>query len=165
MAEYITGYSKPRFLIINSSGLIIDTIDLNLCGTDGLTENYEFYLAKHNLLNYSEVTYFYGYHINFNLSYSEYSNKTNSLAISKLINHILNNYKLIIVPRIDILNRYYNVNYTGDSITLNILNNGANSIGNKSIELNFRTSELQTQMKWLNPDDLTITIDDFVVAA
>ena len=107
MSNYINGYSTPQFKIYNSSNVEETTIDLNLCGQDGLMENYEFFSTRHNLLNYQENVNWYGFHINFNLSYSEYSDKTNALKIMKLINYIMNDYRIKIIPRTDLLRRQY----------------------------------------------------------
>ena len=163
MGNFINGYSTPRILIKDINNNLIETVDLMLTGSDGLTEEYEFFYIEHNLINYSTVKTFKGYHINFNLSYTEYSPKSNSFKIMNLINYIFqNNYKLILYPRSEILSRYFEVNFSGNPLELGIMRGGSKAIGNHGIELNFRTKYLQTNLNWLDPDDVITPLDDFI---
>lgn len=164
MKNYINGYSTPKFVIKDpDSQAIIDTIELNLCGSDGLSEEYEFIAIKHKLLNYSEYSKWMGYFINFTLSYSEYSSKSNSLKVMALINYILYGCDITLYPRTDVLSRVFDVNFAGDSMKLGILRGGINSVGNKGIELSFRTKNILTEINWIDPDEITVPIEDFAV--
>lgn len=159
--KYINGYDKPKFIIYDGLTYVKE-IELRLCDEDGLTEEYEFLYIEHNMLNYSQEKLFKGYHIHFNLSYKSWSDATNTIKIRDLINYILLGYKILLYPRKDDY-RVYEVNYTGDTFTLNIMKMGERAIGNTGIELNFRTKYKQSTLDWTNPNDSRlITIDNFI---
>lgn len=164
MSDYINGSSYPIFKIYNSSDVLVDTIALNLCDEKGLTETYEFIKITHDLLNYSIVQKVKGFHLNFELSYESWSKKEHSMKIARLFDYIINtnDYKFILTPRVDVLNRYFEVINVNDSLTINIMRNGLNAIGNKGINLQFKTKWLGTNLQWVDPTDLNIAIEDFV---
>lgn len=161
MLQYINGYDKPKFIIMNNNAFV-DSIELNLTDSEGLTEQYEFIQIEHSLFNYSQTKYFAGFYIYFTLSYKSWSDAENSLKIKKLINYILSNiYTIYLIPRIDD-NRIYIVNYVGDGLQLNIMKNKINAIGNRGLELKFRTKDKINKLDWTNPNVSTKTaIDDF----
>lgn len=162
MKNFITGHSYPLFKIYNGNTYIED-ISLNLCGVDGLKESYESFGVKHELLSFTTVTKWKGMHINFKLSYSEYSNKDNSLKIMKLLNYIINGYKIILYPRADILSRSFEVIFVGEPFELGIMKGGLHATGNKLITLSFKTKYLQTSINWVDPDNISTPVE-FVVA-
>ena len=163
MKNYVNGYDAPVIYIKNSNNVVTDTIELSLTGEDALTEKYELISISHSLLNYSTSTKYLGHHVYFSLSYSEYSNLENTLKIGKLIDYILNNQRIFLEPRKDIKSRVYEVIYTGD-LQLGLNKGGIHAQGNKNIVLEFRTKNIQSQqINLVNPNDLTIVLQDFVV--
>lgn len=163
MKNYVNGYSFPIFYIKNSNNVVTETIELALTGEDGLTEKFDLISIKHDLLNYTTSQKYLGHHVYFSLSYSEYSNLNNTLKIGKLIDYILNNQRIFLQPRADILGRVYEVIYTGD-LQLGLNKGKIHAQGNKNIVLEFRTKSIQSrQLNIVNPNDLTIVLQDFVV--
>ncbi len=161
--KYINGYDKPKFLIYYNDYTYVETIELNLCDEDGLTEEYEFLYIEHKLLDYSEEKLFNGLHIYFILSYKSWSDNTNSMKIKKLLNYSLGNYRIFIFPRVDDY-RNYEVNFTGDSFNLNMMKNGMNAIGNTGIELKYKTKYKLTELDWSDPNNSRIAaLSDFAV--
>ena len=163
MKQYVNGSSFPIFYVKDSGNNTTDTIALPLCGADGLTERFETVFIEHELQNYSSVKKFLGHHVYFNLSYSDYSNLDTTLKIGKLMNYILNNNRLVIQPRAEILSRSFSVIFTGNEFELGILKGGVRAGGNRGINLQFRTTKIQSQITFVNPNDLTIPIDDFII--
>lgn len=143
----VTGYSSPHFDIYYDDYTLLDSIDLKLCDSTGLTEDYEFISIEHNLIDYSTIQTYLGYYITFTLSYAEWSDAENSLKIKNLINYSLNNYRIFIQPRID-LARSFEVNMLRDGFSLGIMKNGIKAIGNTGIVLKYKTKYKLTELDW-----------------
>lgn len=162
MKNFVNGYSFPIFYIKDTNNNVTDKIELDLTGEDGLTEKYELISIKHDLLNYSTAQKYLGHHVYFSLSYSEYSSLENTLKIGKLIDYILNNQRIFLQPRADILSKVYELIYTGN-LELGLNKGKIHAQGNKNIVLEFRTKNIQSQqINLINPNDLTI-VQDFIV--
>lgn len=157
----IGGNDKPKFLIYTNDGNKIDEIQLNLCDDEGLIEEYELKVdSEHDLYNYSTEIEYAGFHIYFNLSYNRYSNNENTLKIGKLIQYILSNKKIELIPRIDVdIVKYEVICLIDNAIQKGVLKGGRKSIGNRLITLSFRTKHLQRDIKWYDPNNLYVGID------
>jgi hypothetical protein len=156
----IGGNDRPKFFIYTKDGVKVDEILLDLCDEDGLTEEYEIKATEHNLYNYSTEIDYEGYHIYFSLSYNRYSNNENTLKIGKLLQHILTNKKIELMPRSDLNLVKYEVIYLIDkNIEKGVLKGGNKSIGNRLITLTFRTKHLQRNINWYDPNNLYVAID------
>jgi hypothetical protein len=153
MSGYINGYRYPRFIIKTSAGLAVETINLSLCGRDGLLETYDFNLVTVEQENMSKYQKSIGGKITFTLNYSDHSNRTNSLNIGKIIDYILeiHNYKIFLIPRSEYTWRVFEVIYSGDPIDLQIAKGGVNSRGMKGLVLKFETKDKVTDVNWWNP--------------
>lgn len=160
-SKYINGYSTPRFLIYDKINLSwIDTIDLNLCDSEGLIEDNKPIGINFDLIDYSTIPEWFGFHTYFKLSYSENSTKENSLKIKKLMNYFFSNDCIIkLIPRIDDIKRIKEIIFTGENITIGIKKGGSKARGNRLIVLNFRTKDLETKLDWTDPDERTIVTD------
>lgn len=162
MRQYVNGYSYPQFKIY-SGNTLIETIDLNLTDTSGLVEEYEFYYINHQLIDYTNYKNIQGFHINFNLSYESYSKKSNTLNIKKLLDYFISNdYTIILTPRYDFQLNAWEVVLLNDILEIGLLRNGINAVGNRLINLQFKTKYIQTKIPWYDLDDLSVTLDDFI---
>lgn len=163
--SFVNGYSEPRFVVrLQSNNSLVDTIDLDLTAEDGLIERYTPEMdIVHVLLSGEKTKRPKGYRITFELDYS-FSNRANTFKIASLLNYasaVTGNeatYKFILFPRVDVLSRFYEVIYIGEPVDLGIMKGGANAPGNKLIRIAFETVNLQNQVGWLNPDDLTVPL-------
>ena len=160
--QYVTGYSYPMFKIYSGTTLI-ESINLDYCGAEGLFETYELLGYEHNFTDYSTSQAIQGVHYYFDLSYSEYSDMTNSLKIKRIVNYAIDGNKIYIYPRADILNRFYEVILIRDNITLGILKGGILAAGNKGIKIKFRTKNKLPYLDWLNVNDLTVVNDYLII--
>lgn len=163
MKQYVNGSSFPIFYIKDDNNNVIETIELPLCNADGLIERFETMFIEHELQNYSTVKKFLGHHIYFNLSYSEFHNLDTTLKIGKLMNYILENYRLVIQPRADIPSRSFSCIYSGNRFELGLLKGGIRAGGNRGINLEFRTKNIQSQIQFVNPNDICIPIEDMII--
>lgn len=156
----IGGNDKPKFLIYTKDGNKIDEIQLNLCDEEGLVEEYELIATEHDLYNYSTEIEYDGYHLYFNLSYNRFSNNENTQKIGKLIQYILSNKRIELMPRVDVNIVKYEVIYlTDNTIQKGVLKGGSNSKGNRLMNLRFRTKNLQQNINWYDPRNLFVAVD------
>ncbi len=153
MSGYINGYKYPRFIIKTSAGAAVETINLSLCGNDGLIETYDFNLVTVEQENMTKYQKSIGGKITFTLNYSDHSNRTNSLSIGSLINYILEiqDYKIYLIPRSEYTWRVFEVIYSGEAIDLQIAKGGVNARGMKGLVLKFETKEKVLDVNWWNP--------------
>lgn len=152
--QYINGYMYPVFNIYTASGTFLEAVTLDLCGTEGLKEYYNFEMILNKQDNLEEYTKVKGIKLEFELNYNEYANATLMSNIEKIIDAILNNHKIYIYPRADYLWRVYEVIYTGDIIELGILKGGEYARGMKGVVLKFRTKNKITKLNWINPNNI-----------
>lgn len=163
MATYVNGYSYPMFKIFTSTGTLIESINLDYCGNEGLVETVEFISVKHNYTDYSTAMTFSGVHYYFDLSYVDYSDKTNTLAIKRILNYAIDGNKIILYPRSDVLCRMFEVLLISDNISIGIMKGGYYSVGNRLLKIKFRTKDLQPYVDFVNPDDLAVILDDYII--
>ncbi|MBM4158584.1 MAG: hypothetical protein FJ216_07380 [Ignavibacteria bacterium] len=149
--KFLNGYKNPKFLILDKSFKIVDTISLELCDEDGLIEEILPLSVKQIGWDFNEDTKPLGIHIVFNLSYS-FSDKTNTKKIISLINYYLGGYTLKLFPRSDIYQRSFFVNYLSDSFTLALAKGGYFAKGHKKIKLQFKTKEKLNNILYIDPD-------------
>lgn len=162
MRQYVNGYSTPQFKIYSGNNLI-DTIDLNLTDTTGLVEEYEIYSINHQLIDLTNSNNLQGFHINFFLSYKSYSKKSNSINIKRLLDYfITNDYTITLTPRTDFPLNTWEVLLTNDTLQIGLLKNGINAVGNRLIDLQFKTKHIQTKIPWYDMDDFSISLEDFI---
>jgi hypothetical protein len=167
MSGYINGYRYPRFIIYTSAGVFVETINMDLCGPDGLKETYDFNIIEVEQENMTVYQKSIGGRITFELNYSQHSSRNNSLNIGKLIDYILetHNYKIFLTPRIEYTWRNFEVVYTGNPIDLRISKGGSSARGMKDMILTFKTKEKITDLNWWNPalDQYYITTNEIRV--
>lgn len=156
--NYLLGQDIPRFKIYDSDWNEIETIDLMLCGLDGLEEKNPPQVIEHPLLIGKIVRKIIGRYKDFTLSYSDYSPIENSKKIEKIIDYFneINypNYHIILYPNIDIPTRWFEINDTTDDLTINNMKHGVKAIGNRGMVLKFQSKYLQNKLKWTDPNDV-----------
>lgn len=157
----IGGVGRPIFNIYTKDGNKVDTIEFTLCGEEGLVEDYEIFTTEHELYNYTTESETEGYHITYYLSYSEFSSNPTTTKVGKLMQYILTNKVIEIIPRHDVDIVKYIV-FLKDKI----IQKGNVNGGNRLITLVFKTKYLQKDIKWYDPTNLYIAIDfdDFTKA-
>lgn len=153
--NFVNGYSNPRFDIYNGNNFV-ETINLDLTMSAGLVEKINEHSIQHELQNLTKEKEILGYSIDFKLSYAQYSDKTNTLNIKKLLKYEKEKKTLILYPRADVLGRYFTVLGMNDTIEIGI-NKGAESAqGNRLIELKYTTKYLLDDLLFLDPDDIIV---------
>lgn len=138
----INGIGYPIFKIYNNTTLI-DTVELPLTGVNGLIEIAEEKAIQHNLITYKVIKSIQGWILHFKLSYVEFTNELTTQKIIKLLNYEKNNYTIQLTPRSDNLGRYFNVTGENSAVNIGVLKGGN---GNRLLELNYRTTELVTNL-------------------
>lgn len=143
MSNYINGYSYPQIVVKDiATNETITTINLDLCGVNGLTENYTESFRRVELLTGELITYdCRGSRIEFILDYSEYVKKNNLFNIEYIFHYasLPDTYKLLLIPRIDNLSRYFEVMLSDGTYSLGILGGGSLSKGHKLPVIKFIT--------------------------
>lgn len=112
-STYINGVSFPIVKIKDTSGAVVDTINLDLCGANGLIEEYTEDFKRVVLgKNKKKIDYdFKGTDIIFILDYSEYSATGNlfDIELIKTYNRSPELYNLFLIPHSDLPGRSFQV--------------------------------------------------------
>ena len=95
MSNYINGVSYPRILVKNSLNEIIDTIDLDLCRTNGLTEEYTEDFKRIELESGRFI---------------DYDTRGSRITFTLIILNILKS-KFVLIEKIFFLIQYRNIHY------------------------------------------------------
>jgi hypothetical protein len=156
--NYLLGQDVPRFKIYDSNWNEIETIDLMLCGLDGLEEKRDKRYIEHELLSGKISRKEIGHYKDFTLSYSDYSPIENSKKIEKIMDYFVEenypDYHIILYRNIDILTNHYEIIDTTDDLTINNMKHGIKAIGNRNLVLKFKTKYLQKRLNWSDPNDV-----------
>lgn len=155
MANYINGYSTPRFLIFDQNDNLINTIDLDLTNSDGLRESYGTENITHTLEKDKRKVTIYRAgkkRILFTFHYNEFFHKNLAFNILQILEQEENGYKIVLIPRVDILNRRFEVRYTGDEFEIGLNKGGINAQSNNGLILKWETVKLE-KPNWIDPDD------------
>lgn len=157
MSEFLNGYYKPRFKILNSDGSIKEIIELPYCGIQGLSEGYQKIFKTHELHTGEILNFDYkGERIRFVLDYSQYSSKSLLIKARKIEDYLtsFSSYKVFLYPRSDNLSRRFEVVLPADNSTeLRILTGGVNAQGHKGFALTVVT-KFPVNKKWEEVDGL-----------
>lgn len=171
MSNFVTGYSHPKFVIIDSAlNIHIDTIDLDLTNESGFTEIMSpTNDVVHYMITGEKRVKSFGFRARFTLDYSGCLSKLNALKIEKIWDYWLQEdingdkkNQIILYPRADILSRFYEVVYSGEPVQINI------SAGEKKFNKNFIWewhSRYLVQWNWIDPDDIIIPLKGFALTS
>lgn len=162
MSKFINGYNNPRFLIKETfNGTLIESIDLDDLIYEGLIESYENEDIVHKTAKGVIYKIPRNTRIRYTLSYSEYVLKDNLLKIQRILNYEKNGKSIFLIPRSDVLARFFEVVYSGDSFDLGLWMGGQNAPANRLPILSWVTKE-RVELNWLDPDNLNCPLDDFI---
>lgn len=147
MGNYVNGYLYPRFLFIKSDGTVRETIDLPMTNGNGLVETLEERYVQHELLNHNRVKKLKGRHITFTLNYDQWANRDLLKKIDMLLYYeqIYPTDTIILYPRRDNMNRYFEVIGQNDTIETSLMRGGKNAMGHKGLVLKYSTVWLSGQ--------------------
>jgi len=165
LADYINGYSFPRFRILDASNNITEEIDLELTNSDGLIENYIDNDIQHILeLDKEIVKVRRGgkRRIEFTLHYNQRFQKALGLKIQRILNYEQNGFKIFLIPRSDVLGRSFEVVYSGDEFQIGINRGGAYAQSNKMLVMKWVTKRIELP-NWIDPDDIYIPLPFAVI--
>lgn len=159
MSNYINGYQYPRILVKDETNTIIRTIDLDLCGINGLTEEYAEDFKRIELENGRYIDYDNrASRITFTLDYSEYVKKNNLFLIESIFYYnSIPSYTLLLYPRVDVLARNFEVRLLDGTFSLGILTGGAKAIGHKNPVIKFVTATTGSK-KFIDTDLLYLPL-------
>jgi len=144
------GYRTPQFEIYDLTGSKVDTIEMPLTNSKGLVESYEIKKLEHELDDFTVLSSIKGYRISFTLHYDEYISGDTLLLIQNIINYAYCGYKLVLIPRSDILFswRKFEVYVSMNSFDLGIGKGGLAANYNRLPVLVFTTKYLQNSLQW-----------------
>jgi len=164
MSNIINGYSYPRFRILTSSDVFVEEIDLDFTNSGGLIETYKDEDITHVLEKNKEIVKVYRgkKRIIFTLHYDEFIKKENSLKIQSILEYENNGYKIILIPRSDVLSRSFQVVYSGEDFELGINRGGAFANSNKSVIMKWTSKRLE-KINWVDIDNIYVPLDFAIV--
>jgi len=132
MSKYINGYDNPRFLIKESfNGALIESIDIDKLIYEGLIESYEDEDIIHKTAKGVIFKIPRKIRIRFTISYTDYILKENLLKIQRILTYEKNGKSIFLVPRSDVLSRFFEVVYSGDSFDLGLWMGGHKAPANR----------------------------------
>jgi hypothetical protein len=162
MANYINGYGNPRFTIRQSTnGSIIEVIDLDKLIYEGLIETYENEDIIHTTAKGIIHKIPRNVRIRFSINYSDYVLKDNLLKLQKILEFEKSGKAIFLTPRKDVLSRFYQVVYAGDSFDLALWAGGSRAPANKLPVLSWVTKGRVTP-NWIDPDNILVPLDNFI---
>lgn len=149
----LNGYKEPRIQVLDEAGNILNTYLLALCGEDGLARTFETYPIIHDMtsgeikVKHRKVRNLY------TLSYSQFSDTSNTIKILDIVNQILLNKRIVLTPRIDVVELREEVVCTNkdlEDIQLKLLHNqGASSTAFVGITLKFTGKYKVSQVNYM----------------
>jgi hypothetical protein len=149
----INGIGYPIFKIY-LSGSFVEDIELPLTNKTGLIELYEEKSITHELNSHTTLKTIDGWKIYFKLYYNEFTSKTTTQKIIRLLNLEKNGYTIYLVPRNDNLGRVFEVVGLNNQINLGVLKDA-----NRLIELNYVTKNLVTNLVAIDIEDNIVVFD------
>lgn len=162
MSEFINGYSNPRFLIREpGNGTLIESIDLDKLIYEGLIESYEDEDVVHKTARGVIYRIPRDVRIRFTINYADYVRKDNLLKIQRILNYEKSGKSIFIVPRKDVLSRFFEVVFAGDSFDLGLWMGGKKAPANRLPVLSW-TTKRRVESNWLDPDVINVPLDDFL---
>lgn len=163
MSNIINGSANPRFRILSQTNDLIEEIDLRQTNSNGLIETTSSEDITHILEKNKRIVKVYrGTRITFTLNYDQFIQQEDLLKLYSILNYERNGFKIILLPRSDILSRSFQVTFTGDSFDLGINKGGAIANSHKLIVMKWETVEL-VSMNWIDPDNIFIAFQNFAV--
>lgn len=148
----LNGYQQPRIQILDSTGAVVETYNLDLCGEDGLIRTFDSFPIVHNVVGGEMKVKHRKIRNKYVLHYSKYSSNENTEKILSIINRVLNNKKIILTPRVDVVElkeEVVCVNSDLQDIKLKLMvNRGENTKGFEGIILRFTGKYKQTQIDY-----------------
>ena len=151
--EFINGCGYPIVKIYNGHTLI-ETINFPIPDKDGLVEDPGAKLTKTEYLCGENDYDTEGFRMNWVISYKTQTIKPYSLAIGRLFLYQKNKFKIVLVPRNDVPNRGFIVNFINDSMPFGILKGGRKARGNKGMILKFEVKDLEQDLNWRDPNEI-----------
>lgn len=159
MGNFINGYSYPRIIVKQTDNVYITEFDLPLCMmSGGFEQSYSEDFSRHEMADGTIIDFgFQGAKLSFNLDYSSLLKKPSYYIIEEIIkfHRLPEEYKIILIPRIDVLPQQFEVRFADNKILdLGLHRNGADAIGNRLTSLRFVTKDNYSGQLFFDPDDL-----------
>lgn len=151
--DFINGCRNPIIKIYDGIYLI-ETINLPLPDKGGLIEDPGVESEETEYYDGEKDIDTDGYRITWDISYKSQTVKETSLAIYRLFIYQKNKFKMVLIPRADVPQRGFVVNFMNDSMPFGILKGGKKARGNKGMILKFETKYLEQDLKWTDPDNI-----------
>ena len=162
MSEFINGYGNPRFLIRETfSGALIESIDLDKLIYEGVIESYEDEDIIHKTAKGVIFRIPRDSRIRFTLNYGDYIQKENLLKIQRILDYEKNGKSIFLIPRSDVLARFFQVVYAGESFDLGLLMGEQKAPANRLPVLSW-VSKSRVTLNWVDPDNINVPLDDFI---
>lgn len=161
MSEFLTGCEYPVFKIYDSATeILIETIQLDLTGSGGLIETVTSpHDTIHRLITGEIAVQTSSDRITFTMDYSDMLNKENGLKIYDIWKYwkekdMFGNQKnkIILYPRAEILNRFFEVVYTGEGFELGISRGDIQAVNTRFIWQ--WTTKFLVDINWQDVDDI-----------
>lgn len=155
--KYINGYDRPKFIIKNSLGNVIEERIISF-RYEALKEYYEKVSVQTETIDGSKLKKVRYYRLEWELFYTNYIEKDDILFLARLENYEVQGCSIYLIPHSDWPWRIYRVHIKDNIRELDIYpyNLNINNTVNKGIEISFINADPITELNWIDPDFIPV---------
>lgn len=144
----------------NTDGSILEFIFPRV-NEAGAPEDHEPVAKTKTTIGYKRKNKLKGYYITFVFNYDRFAPPAVLDYLKSIVDlwqekELYNNLEIILFPRLDILDRYFSVFPSEETIRIAIMKGGAKAKGNKAIILKFHTIDLIKKLSVADPNDRSL---------
>lgn len=151
----VNGSGAPRFTVVKTDQTFIADYDFPRCNINGLTDESvkDSYVTELDSGRF--VQDIFGYRIRFTLDYSKQLYGGYVLMLNDLLRYEQEGYLIYFNPRIDVLNRKFNVQFANTPILLRAVPSGSGQfVFMQDIVISLVTTDLHV-LNWVDATNLT----------
>ena len=154
--RYAQGCLNPKFLAYGDNALLFEET-FPECNQDGLIERHTPITHVKTDIGYNRKSKLLGWQIDFTLHYNRFVTKETLLKFKRLVDlestsSRYASFEIIIIPRVDFLDRRFSVFYSGDDIEIGIMGGRRNAPGNRLPIIRWSVKSLYSQLSIVDPE-------------
>lgn len=155
--KYINGYDRPKFIIKNSSGNIVEERIISF-KYEALKEYYEKVSVQTETINGKKLKKVRFYRLEWQLFYTNYIEKDDALFLARLENYEIQGYSIYLIPHCDYPWRIARVHIKDSIRELDIYPHSLSNENtvNKGIEISFVNADPVNVLYWSDPDFIPV---------
>ncbi len=163
MLNFRNGYKNWKVQIRTSDNGIIEELTFPRANEAGQPEDHKPVTRTLNTIGYARKNKLLGYHIDFSFFYDRYTPPLVLDQLKIIVDYWINkdlysDLQIILFPRLDILDRYFPVYPSEETIRIAIMRGADKAQGNKGVIIKFLTINYVSNLSVSDPNDRTISL-------